>query len=61
LRARARPDRPEQHHRGEQRDDEPQIVVVEDQLDHVADGGELDEGADHGDADVTFQVGALPH
>lgn len=36
------------------------IVAVEDQLDQVPDGGELDERADQRDADVALEIGALP-
>jgi len=50
----------EQDHRGDQRDDEDESVLFEDDLDHVADGGELDERADRRDGDVAFQIGVLP-
>ena len=40
--------------------DQRQAVLVEDQLDHVADRGQLDERAHDRDPDVALEVGAAP-
>src|SRR5262249_10095821 len=48
---------PEDDHHREQGEDQQERVLVEDQGDHVADGGQLDERADHRDADVLLEAG----
>ena len=47
------------HHR-DQRHHEPEAVLVEDEVDHVADRGQLDERAHDRDPDVLLQIGAAP-
>src|SRR3712207_5382707 len=53
-----RPGGEEDHPRQEQRD-RAQALQPEDVVDHVADGGELHEGTDHGDPYVLLQVQPL--